>query len=70
MPAGATRLAAWRQGPGGTPEQLAVGEPGALEVMVPAGVTFDVGDLYQLWLRALNSKGQSQPGPIQNWTAT
>lgn len=70
MPAGASRLAAWREGPGGMPEQLAVGEPGALEVMVPATVTFDVGDLYQLWLVALNSKGPSGPGPKQNWTAT
>ncbi len=70
MPEGASRLAAWREGPGGMPEQLAVGEPGALEVMVPATVTFDAGDLYQLWLVALNSKGPSGPGPKQNWTAT
>jgi hypothetical protein len=70
MPEGASRLAAWREGPGGMPEQLAVGDPGALEVMIPASVTFDAGDLYQLWLVALNSKGPSEPGPKQNWTAT
>lgn len=69
MPAGATRLIAWREGPGGMPEQLGVGETGELEVIVPAGITFDVGDLYQLWLVSNNSKGSSEPGPKQNWTA-
>lgn len=69
MPAGASRLIAWREGPGGMPEQLAVGETGALEVIIPAGITFDVGDLYQLWLVSNNSKGSSEPSPKQNWTA-
>lgn len=70
MPESASRLAAWREGPGGMPEQLAIGEPGALEVMIPAGITFDVGDHYQLWLQGVNSQGQSASGPKQNWTAT
>ena len=70
MPDGATRLEAWREGPGGMPEQLAVGEPGALEVIIPAMITFDVGDLYQLWLQSRNSRGVSAPGPMQSWTAT
>lgn len=69
LPSGASRLAAWREGPGGMPEQLAIGETGATEVLIPATVTFDVGDLYQLWLVASNSKGPSGPGPKQNWTA-
>lgn len=69
MPDHGTRLAAWREGPGGMPEQLAIGVPGALEVIIPATITFDVGDLYQLWLVALNSKGPSGPGPMQTWTA-
>lgn len=70
MPSGGTRLAAWREGPGGMPEQLVVGEPGELSIVIPANITFDVGDLYQLWLTALNGKGPSEPGPKQNWTAT
>jgi hypothetical protein len=69
MPEGATRLEAWREGPGGMPEQLAIGEPGALEVIIPAIITFDAGDLYQLWLQSRNSRGTSAPGPKQNWTA-
>ena len=28
LPAGATRLEAWREGPGGMPELLAIGNPG------------------------------------------
>jgi hypothetical protein len=70
MPDGATRLEAWREGPGGVPELLAIGERGALSVMIPAYITFDVGDLYQLWLQARNSRGSSTPGPKQSWTAT
>ena len=69
MPAGATRLEAWREGPGGMPEQLVIGEPGALSVVIPAAITFDVGDLYQLWLQGVNSKGTSAPGPKAGWTA-
>lgn len=68
LPADATRLEAWRQGPGGAPELLAVGEREALEVTVPAEFTFDPGDLYQLWLQARNSLGTSAPGPKQSWT--
>lgn len=69
MPTSATRLAAWREGPGGMPEQLAVGESGELSVVVPATVTFDAGDLYQLWLVAMNGTGSSERGPVQSWTA-
>ena len=69
MPTGATRLEAWRIGPGGMPEMLAIGAANATSVLVPAAVTFDSGDLYQLWLQARNSRGTSTPGPVQNWTA-
>lgn len=69
LPPDATRLEAWRQGPGGAPELLAVGERDATEVTVPAEFVFDVGDLYQLWLQARNSLGTSTPGPKQSWTA-
>ena len=69
LPAGATRLEAWREGPGGMPELLAVGEPGELSVQIPATITFDPGDLYQLWLQSRNSKGSSGPGPKQSWEA-
>ena len=69
LPPGATRLEAWREGPGGMPEQLAIGESAALEVIIPAIITFDTGDMYQLWLQARNSRGSSAPGPKQNWTA-
>jgi hypothetical protein len=69
LPEGATRLEAWREGPGGMPEQLAIGVTGALEVVIPAIITFDAGDLYQLWLQARNSRGTSAPGPKQSWTA-
>lgn len=67
LPLGATRLEAWREGPGGRPEQLAIGETGALFVVVPAIITFDAGDLYQLWLQARNSRGTSVPGQKQSW---
>lgn len=69
LPAEATRLAAWRQGPGGAPEELAIGEAGALSVIIPAAITFDAGDLYRLWLTGLNSKGHSPPSPRVAWTA-
>jgi hypothetical protein len=51
-------------------EQLAIGETGALFVEIPASITFDAGDLYQLWLQARNSRGSSEAGPKQNWVAT
>ncbi|MEK0449616.1 MAG: hypothetical protein RL088_1884 [Verrucomicrobiota bacterium] len=66
---GATRYEAWRQGPGGTPELLAVGERGALSVQIPANITFDAGDTYQLWLQSRNSRGSSGPGPKTTWQA-
>ena len=69
MPVGATRLEAWREGPGGMPERLVIGERGALAIVIPANITFDVGDLYQLWLLGRNSKGVSAPGPKQSWEA-
>ena len=69
LPAGATRLEAWRVGPGGMPERLAIGERFALSVVIPATITFDPGDLYQLWLQSVNSKGVSGPGPMQSWVA-
>lgn len=70
LPTGATRLEAWRQAPGGMPEQLAIGAVDALSVTVPAGITFETGMTYELWLQARNSRGSSGPGPKQTWTAT
>ena len=69
LPPGATRLEAWREGPGGMPERLAVGVTGALEVLIPATITFDSGEIYQLWLTARNARGTSGPGPVRTWTA-
>jgi hypothetical protein len=69
LPGDATRLTAWRQGPGGMPELLAIGGRGELSVVIPAAITFDSGDLYQLWLTGRNSRGDSAPGPKQNWLA-
>ncbi|MEN9576603.1 MAG: hypothetical protein RL514_4458 [Verrucomicrobiota bacterium] len=70
LPTGATRLEMWRQAPGGMPEQLAVGAVDALSVVVPGGITFETGVVYELWLQARNSRGSSGPGPKQTWTAT
>ena len=36
---------------------------------ISATITFNRGDLYQLWLQAMNSQGSSKAGPKQNWTA-
>ena len=69
LPSGATRLEMWRQAAGGMPEQLAIGEVNELAVVVPAGITFESGTVYQLWLQARNSRGSSGPGPKQQWTA-
>ena len=69
LPNGATRLEAWREGPGGMPERLAVSLPGETSVLIPASITFNTGDLYQLWLDGLNSKGPGPAGPKVNWTA-
>ncbi len=65
----ATRLVAWRLGPGGAPEQLATGEFEALEVAISADITFTPGSLYQLWVTAKNGRGQSEPSPAVSWTA-
>jgi hypothetical protein len=69
LPAGATRLEAWRVGPGSMPELLLTAGPGTTAIIIPATITFTPGELYQLWLVAINSKGKSAPGPVQNWTA-
>lgn len=69
LPAGATRLEAWRVGPGGMPELLLTAAPGTTALIIPATITFLPGGLYQLWLCGVNSKGRSTPGPVQNWTA-
>lgn len=70
LPNGATRLEMWRQAPGGMPEQLAIGGVNELGVVAPAGITFETGVVYELWLQARNSRGSSGPGPKQTWTAT
>ena len=69
LPDGATRLEAWRQGEGGAPERLAVGDTDELSVQIPAIFTFDAGKVYDLWFEARNSKGTSGPGPKTTWTA-
>ena len=69
MPAGATRLEVWREGPGGAPELLIIGARGELSVQIPATITFDAGDLYQLWLQARNSRGTSPASPKVSWEA-
>jgi hypothetical protein len=69
LPARATRLEAWRLGPGGAPELLAIGEKGALTVTIPARFIFDPEKLYQLTLRARNSRGTSPASPPVNWEA-
>ena len=68
MPADATRLEAWRVGPGGMPELLLIGLPGVTALIIPASITFTPGNLYQLWIQARNSRGSSPAGPVQNWT--
>ena len=52
------------------PELLAIGKSGALFVEIPATITFDTGDLYELWLQACNSRGSTTAGPKLNWVAT
>ena len=69
LPPGATRLEAWRVGPGAMPELLLTAGPEMTSVTIPATITFTPGGLYQLWLVAINSKGKSPAGPVQNWTA-
>ena len=69
MPARATRLQAWRIAPGGMPEMLHTGISGETFVTIPNTITWTSGELYQLWLLALNGSGESVPGPVQTWTA-
>ena len=69
MPARATRLQAWRIAPGGMPEMLHTGIGGETFVTIPNTITWTSGDMYQLWLLALNGSGESDPGPVQTWTA-
>ncbi|MCE9611340.1 MAG: fibronectin type III domain-containing protein [Chthoniobacter sp.] len=70
LPAGATRLVAWRLAPGGAPEQLATGDFDALTVTIPGTISFTPGVEYQLWLQSRNAKGQSEPGPVTEWMGT
>ena len=51
------------------PEPLLTAGPRVTTVLIPATITFTAGGLYQLWLVAVNSRGLSLPGPVQNWTA-
>ena len=69
LPPGATRLEAWRVGPGAMPELLLTAGIGTTTIIIPATITFTPGGFYQLWLCGVNSRGRSIPGPNQNWTA-
>jgi hypothetical protein len=51
------------------PEQLALGEKDALSVAVPAGITFDHGVAYELWVRGRNSRGSGPESPHVSWVA-
>lgn len=65
----ATRLEAWRIGPGGAPELLAVGETGATSVVIPAMYIFNPGSLYQLFVKGRNASGSGEASPSVSWTA-
>lgn len=69
LPDRATRLEAWRIGPGGAPELLAVGEAGATSVVIPAMYTFNSGSLYQLFVKGRNGSGAGEASPSVSWTA-
>jgi hypothetical protein len=69
LPDRATRLEAWRIGPGGAPELLAVGEAGATSVVIPAIYTFTSGSLYQLFVKGRNARGAGEASPSVSWTA-
>jgi hypothetical protein len=69
LPADATRLELWIEGPGGLTQLVAIGALGALSVVVPGSITFTAGATYTLWLQARNSAGSSGPGPKQTWVA-
>ena len=67
MPTSATRLEVYRQAPGGAPELLVIGNPGQLSITIPNLFIFTAGVPYQIWLQARNSRGTSEPGPMQEW---
>lgn len=67
LPANATRLEVYRQAPGGAPELLVIGDPGQLSITIPNLFIFTEGVTYQIWLQARNSRGTSEPGPMQEW---
>ena len=69
LPDRATRLEAWRIGPGGAPELLAIGEMGAPRVTIPAMYIFTPGSLYQLFVRGRNGAGAGEASPSVSWTA-
>ncbi len=69
LPDRATRLEAWRIGPGGAPELLAVGETGATSVVIPAMYIFTPGSLYQLYVKGRNGRGAGEASPSVSWTA-
>ena len=69
LPDRATRLEAWRIGPGGAPELLAVGESGATSVVIPAMYIFTPGSLYQLFVKGRNGRGSGEASPSVSWTA-
>ena len=45
------------------------GERFATEVIIPAGIVFESGKTYRLWLLSRNGAGSSEPGSVQVWTA-
>ncbi|MEO7932458.1 MAG: hypothetical protein ABIT76_04790 [Chthoniobacterales bacterium] len=69
LPESATRLEAWRLGEGGANELIALGTREETSVTIPATITFQPGQTYQLWLQARNATGSSTPSPVQVWTA-
>ncbi len=69
LPDRATRLEAWRIGPGGAPELLAVGESGATSVVIPAMYIFTPGSLYQLFVKGRNGRGAGEASASVSWTA-
>ena len=55
LPPAATRLEAWRVGPGSMPELLVTGSPGITSLSIPATITFTPGGLYH----------HHKPGPME-----
>ena len=68
MPEDATHLIAFRQGEGGAPEQLAIGETDELTVGIPSSFIFDAGESYDLWIVGKNARGMGPKGPVFVWT--